>query len=93
MNDELVGREPAPRPGPRGRRYRRHELELADGGRLVLGVDGTIEHIDRHGFATHSWKPDDPEWPGQAIRFGLHPQTPTVTPQGRRVQGTRPPRV
>jgi len=92
MNDDLVGREPSSGPVPRGRRYRRHELELADGGRLVLGVDGTIDHLDPHGSTTHSWMPDDPEWPDQAIRFGLHPQTPTVTPQGRRVLGTRPPR-
>jgi hypothetical protein len=92
MNDEPVGREPSSRPVPRGRRYRRHELELADGGRLVLGVDGTIDRLDRLGSTTHSWTPDDPEWPSQAIRFGLRPQTPTVTPPGRRVQGTRPPR-
>jgi hypothetical protein len=41
---------------------------------------------------THSWLPDDPEWPDQAIRFGLHPQAPTVTPPGRRGRGTKPPR-
>jgi hypothetical protein len=29
--------------------------------------------------------PDDPEWPDQALRFGLHPQAPTVTPPARRV--------
>ncbi len=92
MNDELTRREPSRTPVPRGGRYRRHELELADGGRLVLGVDGMIERLDAQGSATHSWMPDDPEWPDQAIRFGLHPQAPTVTPQGRRVPGTRPPR-
>lgn len=92
MSDELAGREASSRPVPSGRRYRRHELELADGGRLVLGVDGTIDQLHPDGSTTHSWIPDDPRWPDQAIRFGLHPQTPTVTPQGRRVQGTRPPR-
>ena len=92
MNDELVGRERARTHAPRGRRFKRHEIELADGGRLVLGVDGSIDHVDDHGTTTHSWTPDDPEWPDQAIRFGLHPQAPTVTPQGRRVQGTKPPR-
>jgi hypothetical protein len=92
MNDELVGREPARTHAPRRRRFKRHELELADGGRLVLDIDGSIEHVDEHGYPTHSWAPDDPDWPNQAIRFGLHPQAPTVTPPGRRVQGTKPPR-
>jgi hypothetical protein len=58
----------------------------------VLGVDGTIDRLDVQGSTTHSWMPDDLEWPDQAIRFGLHPETPTVTPRGRGVQGTRPPR-
>ncbi len=92
MNDELVRREPSRTPAPRGRRYRRRQLELADGGRLVLGVDGTIDHVDDHGSTMRSWAPDDPEWADQAIRFGLHPEAPTITPQGRRVQGTKPPR-
>ena len=92
MNDQLVQREPSSTPVLRGRRYRRHELELADGGRLVLSVDGTIDRLDAHGSTTHSWTPDDPAWPDQAIRFGLHHQAPTVTPPGRRVQGTKPPR-
>lgn len=92
MNDEVVRGEPARTPAPHGRRFRRHELELADGGKLVLAVDGSIEHVDADGSTTHSWMPDDPEWPGQAIRFGLHPQAPTVRPEGRRVQDTKPPR-
>jgi hypothetical protein len=91
MNDELAGQEPPSRPVGRGHRYRRHELDLADGGRLVLGVDGTIDRLDPDGSTTQSWGPDDPGWPDQAIRFGLHPQAPTVTPGGRRVQGIRPP--
>ena len=92
MNDELAEKEPSQTPGPPGRRFRRHELVLADGARLVLGVDGSIDLIDDHGSTTHSWTPDDPEWSDQAIRFGLHREAPTVTPQGRRVPGTKPPR-
>lgn len=91
MTDELSGREPPRTPATRGRRFKPHELELADGGRLVLSADGSIDHIDDHGSTMHRWKPDDPEWPDQAIRFGLRPQEPTVTPQGP-VQGTKPPR-
>jgi len=92
MNDELAGREPARRHAPRGRRFKRHELGLADGGRLVLDIDGSIDHVDDHGSTTRSWTPDDPEWPDQAIRFGLYPQARTVTPPGRHVRGTKPPR-
>ena len=92
MSDEPVRQEPSRAPAQRGRRYKRHELELADGGRLVLGVDGRIDHLDALGSTTGSWLPDDAGWPDQAIRFGLRPQAPTVTPPGRRVQGTKPPR-
>lgn len=92
MSDEVVRQEPSRTPVPRGRRYKRHELELADGGKLILGVDGTIARLDDQGSTTQSWLPDDPAWPDQAIRFGVHPQAPTVTPHGRRVEGTRPPR-
>lgn len=90
MNDEPVRQAPASPPNVRGRRYKRHELQLADGTRLVLDVDGTIEHLDAEGARTRSWMPDDPEWSGQAIRFGVRPQAPTVAPQGRRVLDTRP---
>ena len=92
MNDELVGRERVRAHLPRRRRFKRHELGLADGGRLVLDIDGSIDHVDDHGSVTHSWTPDDPEWPDQAIRFGLYPQARTVTPPGRHVRGTKPPR-
>ncbi len=92
MDDELVRQQPSRIPAPRGRRFKRHELELPDGSRLLLSVDGSIEHIDAHGAATRSWAPDDPEWPDQAIRFGLRPQPPTSRPQDGRVPGTRPPR-
>lgn len=92
MNDELVRRESSRTATPRGRRFRRHELELADGGRLVLDTDGSIVRTDALGTRTHAWTPDDPEWPDQAIRFGLHPQASTVAPQPRGDQGTKPPR-
>ena len=92
MTDGPGAREGSRTPATRGRRFKSHEIELADGGRLVLGRDGSIDHIDDHGSRVHRWKPDDPEWPDQAIRFGLHPQAPTITPQGRYVQGTKPPR-
>jgi hypothetical protein len=92
MNDELAPREPSPTSVARGRRFRRRELRLADGGRLFLGVDGSINHLDEGGTTVRSWAPDDPEWPDQAIRFGLHPQAPTVRPQERGVPGTKPPR-
>lgn len=92
MNDELARRDPSRTVAPRGGRFRRHELGLADGGRLVLHADGRIDRVDEHGSTARSWAPDDPEWPDQAIRFGLHPQAPTITPQGRRVQATKPSR-
>ncbi len=91
MTDELGGRELSPTPTTRGRRFKPHELELADGGRLVLGADGSIDHIDERGSTMQRWKPDDPEWPDHAIRFGLYPQARTTTPHGQ-VQGTKPPR-
>jgi hypothetical protein len=89
MTDEPVRRAPASPPVVRGRRYKRHALELADGTRLVLEADGTIEHLAADGSRTRSWMPDDPEWSGQAIRFGLRPQAQTVAPHGR-VPGARP---
>ena len=91
MTDEPGGGDPSRPPATRRRRFKPREIELANGGRLVLGRDGSIDHIDDHGSRVHRWKPDDPEWPDQAIRFGLHPLAPTITPEGRHVQGTKPP--
>ncbi len=91
MTDEPGNQEAARPAAPHGRRYRRHAIELADGGRLALDVDGTIRRSDAAGGATQSWTPDDPGWPDQAIRFGLRPQPATVTPQGRRVPGPKGP--
>jgi hypothetical protein len=92
MIDEPGAPGPSRTPVTRSHRFRPREIGLADDGRLVLGRDGSIEHLDAQGSRVHRWTPDDPEWPGQAIRFGLHPQAGTVTPQGRNVQGTKPPR-
>jgi hypothetical protein len=69
----------------RGRRYRRHELALPDGDMLRLCVDGTIERLAADGSTKRSWPLTDPDWPNQAIRFGLRPQPPTVTPRGQRI--------
>jgi len=82
-------RETAQQHAARGRRYKHHEIDQADGGRLVLGVDGSIRHVDDHGSTTHTWSTDDAEWADQAIRFGLHPQPRTVAPQGHQVQETK----
>ena len=75
----------------RSRRYRRHQLALPDGGRLRLGVDGTIERLDADGSAVRAWALGDPEWAGQAIRFGLRPEPITVAPQGQRIPDNRLP--
>jgi len=96
MTDEAADAIPppvrTPTTAPQRHRYKRHEVALANGGRLVLDVDGTIEHVDGEGTVARAWSPDDPEWPDQAIRFGLHPQAPTVAPQGRRAMEGKPPR-
>jgi hypothetical protein len=85
MTHELTARSPA------SRRIKRRELELADGGRLVLDVDGAIRRLDDHGDSIRTWTPADPDWPNEAIRFGLHFQAHTVAPHGR-VPGAKPPR-
>jgi hypothetical protein len=83
---------PAPNPAAHGRRFKRRELELADGNKLVLNVDGSITRVDAEGGSTDAWQPSDPEWASHAIRFGLFPQDATVAPTGRHVEGMRPPR-
>jgi hypothetical protein len=91
MSDVLDKRGVQPPPDARGRRYRRHELGLADGDRLVLGTDGRIERLDGDGTTIQAWLPGDPGWPDQAIRFGLRPQAETVKPRGGRDTGTDQP--
>jgi hypothetical protein len=75
----------------RRRRYRRHELALPEGGKLRLGADGTIVRLDADGATARAWPPSDPDWPNQAIRFGLRAQPPTVPPNSQRVPDTRLP--
>ena len=82
----------APSPAAHGRRFKRRELQLADGVRLVLNSDGSIAQLDGDGSQTYAWAPADPEWASHAIRFGLYPQDATVPPTGRYVEGMRPPR-
>ena len=74
-----------------GRRYRRHELALPDGGKLRLGVDGTIVRLDADGSPVRAWPTADPDWPNQAIRFGLRAQPTTVAPHSQRVPDSKLP--
>ncbi len=92
MTDELIGREPSRSAASPRRSHKRRELELADGGKLVLNVDGSIHHLDAQGDTTRTWTPNDPEWPHEAIRFGLRSQAATVAPHRRYVPGAKPPR-
>jgi hypothetical protein len=84
----------APTPGTaaHGRRFRHRELDLSDGGRLILRVDGSISQVDASGAETHAWDTADPDWASHAIRFGLFPQDATVAPTGRFIDDRRPPR-
>lgn len=91
MTDKRTARAGGLSPDVRSRRFRRRELQLADRGTLVLDVDGSIHQLDDRGTAIRTWGPNDPEWPNEAIRFGLHAQAPTVAPHGR-VPDTKPPR-
>ena len=91
MPDNVTKPDHAHNAAPRGRRYRRHVVELAGSGRLVLGVDGSIQRFDAAGATTDVWTPDDPGWPDQALRFGIRPQAMTVAPHVRRDQGSKTP--
>ena len=82
----------SPSPAAHGRRFKRRELQLADGGTLVLNADGSIAQLDGDDKPTHTWAPADPDWASHAIRFGLFPQDATVPPTGRYVDDMRPPR-
>lgn len=82
----------SPSPAAHGRRFKRRELLLAEGGRLVLNADGSIAQLDGDGNQTHVWESVDPDWARHAIRFGLFPQDATVPPTGRYADDRRPPR-
>ena len=75
-----------------GRRFKHRELELADGGKLILRADGSIAQVDAAGIQAQTWEPADPDWASHAIRFGLFPQDATVAPSGRFMDDRRPPR-
>ena len=92
MSDELGRTEPSRTPAARRRRFRRRELELPDGSRLVLNGSGSIDQVAADGEVKQSWAREDPDWARHAIRFGLQPQESTIPPHGRYVRGSRPPR-
>ena len=73
------------------RRFRPRRLRLAEGATLVLRGSGAIEKVDAAGETVRTWAIGDPEWPGVAIRFGLHPSDVTVAPSSRLVQPNRLP--
>jgi hypothetical protein len=79
-------------PAAHGRRFKHRELDLADGGKLVLKADGSISQVDAAGAPTQTWDSADPDWASHAIRFGLFPQDATVAPTGRFIDDRRPPR-
>ncbi len=83
---------PSPSPAAHGRRFKHREIDLADGGKLVLRADGSISQVDASGASTQTWDPADPDWASHAIRFGLFPQDTTVAPTGRFIDDRRPPR-
>jgi hypothetical protein len=79
------------RTAARGQQFRRHELELPEGDRLVLHADGSIEQLDAAAEIVSKWAPDDPDWPRHAIRFGLFRRPGTVAPPDARERGSRLP--
>ncbi len=92
MSTDPDQKQSPPGPAAHGRRFKRRELKLADGGTLVLNADGSIAQLDGDGNQAHAWEPVDPDWARHAIRFGLYPQDATVAPTGRYIEGMRPPR-
>jgi hypothetical protein len=82
-------KHPAKPSAPAGR-FRRRQVELAEGGKLVLRGNGSITHLDVEGAVAGEWSLDDPAWPRYALRFGLQPQRTTVVPEGRREAEPRP---
>ncbi len=79
-------------PAHRKSTFRPRALTLADGDRLVLDATGSIARIAADGTAKQTWAPDDPDWAGQAIRFGLRERVATANPHGREVRQEPRPR-
>jgi hypothetical protein len=86
----VAAKAKAPRRAVGSHSFKRRQLEMADGGKLVLRPDGAITQTDAAGEVTRTWAAIDPEWAGMAIRFGVLPQTETTVPDGRRVADPRP---
>jgi hypothetical protein len=78
------------RPADAARTFRYRKVEIADGGKLVLHVDGSISQIDAAGATTGTWTPGDAEWAGHAIRLGVRPQAETTLPQSRHAAERNP---
>jgi hypothetical protein len=72
------------RPAALSHRFRRREIALASGGKLLLKPDGSIVEFDSEGAESATWLRADPAWADHAIRFGLKPQSETVVPDGVR---------
>lgn len=72
------------------RGFRRRELLLDDGARLVLRNDGTIERIGADGASDGSWAIGADGWSALAFRFGIRTQDPTAQPDGRVIDDTMP---
>jgi len=63
-----------------GHRFKHHEIELPEGGKLVMSQDGQIAEFGSDGTAVRSWPIADPGWAGMAIRFGVQPPSDTAAP-------------
>ena len=72
------------------RHYKRPELAIPDGGRLVLRTDGTIELLAADGTVTQSWGPEEAEWGTYAFRFGIRLQARTMAPRGPDTASAKP---
>jgi hypothetical protein len=79
-----------PKPPATTGRFRRRQIELPDGAKLVLHDNGSITQLDAGGEVKAEWSVEDPAWPQHALRFGLQPQPATVVPEGRRRAEPRP---
>jgi hypothetical protein len=77
------------RPGAQSHRFRRREVALTEGGKLLLKPDGSISQIDAEGNASATWLRGDPDWARHAIRFGIQPQNETVVPPGLRERAAK----
>jgi hypothetical protein len=86
----VAPREKTSRPTAAARHFKRREILLAEGGKLVLNGDGSISQLDASGESVGTWATGEAEWSSHAIRFGLQPQAITVAPHGRRVAEPRP---